>query len=81
MYVLPMAPTDVTLTNWFDDHRQFLWGLSYRITGSTADADDVRRPPRLLLSIDLNTEGEIANVWVIASSSKLATVPSRTKAS
>ncbi|HEV3061990.1 MAG TPA: sigma-70 family RNA polymerase sigma factor [Vicinamibacterales bacterium] len=39
-----------------------------------------RRPPRLLLSIDLNTEGEIANVWVIASSSKLATVPSRTKA-
>jgi len=29
------------LTRWFDEHRAFLWGLSYRITGSTADADDV----------------------------------------
>lgn len=25
----------------FDAHRRFLWGLSYRITGSAADADDV----------------------------------------
>src|SRR5437899_8508358 len=39
----------------FADHRKFLWGLSYRITGSAADADDVvqdtfvramERPPR-----------------------------------
>ena len=36
-----MAPTNATLTQWFDDHRAFLWGLAYRITGSAADADDV----------------------------------------
>ena len=39
----------------FEEHRSFLWGLSYRITGSAADADDVvqdtfvramERPPR-----------------------------------
>ncbi len=36
-----MAPTEATLTHWFDDYRAFLWGLSYRITGSAADADDV----------------------------------------
>src|SRR5262245_22564361 len=36
-----MAPSDDVLTHWFDEHRAFLWGLSYRITGSTADADDV----------------------------------------
>ena len=35
-----MASTDV-LTIWFDEHRGVLWGLSYRITGSAADADDV----------------------------------------
>jgi RNA polymerase sigma factor (sigma-70 family) len=36
-----MAPSEGVLTRWFDEHRAFLWGLSYRITGSTADADDV----------------------------------------
>jgi RNA polymerase sigma factor (sigma-70 family) len=36
-----MAPSDLTLTRWFDEHQSFLWGLSYRITGSSADADDV----------------------------------------
>jgi RNA polymerase sigma-70 factor (ECF subfamily) len=36
-----MAPTETTLTKWFEDHRVFLWGLSFRITGSAADADDV----------------------------------------
>jgi len=25
----------------FDEHRRFLWGLSYRMTGSAADADDI----------------------------------------
>src|SRR5437016_2759892 len=25
----------------FEEHRRFLWGLSYRMTGSAADADDV----------------------------------------
>ncbi|HUK34655.1 MAG TPA: sigma-70 family RNA polymerase sigma factor [Vicinamibacterales bacterium] len=39
----------------FDEHRRFLWSLSYRMTGSAADADDVvqetfvrvmERPPR-----------------------------------
>jgi RNA polymerase sigma-70 factor (ECF subfamily) len=29
------------LTRWFEQHRSFLWGLSYRMTGSAADADDV----------------------------------------
>jgi RNA polymerase sigma-70 factor (ECF subfamily) len=29
------------LATWFEQHRAFLWGLSYRITGSAADADDV----------------------------------------
>jgi RNA polymerase sigma-70 factor (ECF subfamily) len=36
-----MAPTDAVLTGWFEEHRSFLWGMSYRITGSAADADDV----------------------------------------
>jgi RNA polymerase sigma-70 factor (ECF subfamily) len=34
-----------------------------------------RRPPRLLLSVDVDARGNIANVWVIASSAKLAAVP------
>jgi RNA polymerase sigma-70 factor (ECF subfamily) len=52
-----MPPTEATLTQWYADHRAFLWGLSYRITGSAADADDVvqetfvkahrHAPPRL----------------------------------
>jgi RNA polymerase sigma-70 factor, ECF subfamily len=25
----------------FDEHRRFLWGVSYRMTGSAADADDI----------------------------------------
>ena len=36
-----MPPSETTLTHWFDQHRGFLWGLAYRITGSAADADDV----------------------------------------
>src|SRR5438270_336051 len=41
----------------FEEHRRFLWGLCYRMTGSAADADDVvqdtfvrvmERPPRRL---------------------------------
>lgn len=36
-----MAPTDAVLTGWFKEYRSFLWGLSYRMTGSAADADDV----------------------------------------
>lgn len=36
-----MSPTETVLARWFDEHRAFLWGLSYRITGSAADADDV----------------------------------------
>ncbi|HEY1308559.1 MAG TPA: sigma-70 family RNA polymerase sigma factor [Vicinamibacterales bacterium] len=36
-----MRTRDAVLTGWFEDHRAFLWGLSYRITGSAADADDV----------------------------------------
>jgi RNA polymerase sigma-70 factor (ECF subfamily) len=30
-----------TVERLFEDHRRFLWGLSYRMTGSAADADDV----------------------------------------
>jgi len=36
-----MSPSNVLLTDWFQAHRKFLWGLCYRITGSAADADDV----------------------------------------
>src|SRR5262245_12846468 len=36
-----MPPSEIVLTEWFETHRGFLWGLCYRITGSAADADDV----------------------------------------
>ncbi len=36
-----MPPNDGVLKSWYEAHRAFLWGLSYRITGSAADADDV----------------------------------------
>jgi RNA polymerase sigma-70 factor (ECF subfamily) len=36
-----MAPTEATLAQWFDEHRPYLWGLCYRVTGSAADAEDV----------------------------------------
>lgn len=36
-----MPPAEATLARWFADHRAFLWGLAYRITGSAPDADDV----------------------------------------
>src|SRR5262252_3321404 len=29
------------LTSWFEQYRSFLWGMSYRMTGSAADADDI----------------------------------------
>jgi RNA polymerase sigma-70 factor (ECF subfamily) len=29
--------------DWFDAHERFIWGLAYRMTGSAADADDVRQ--------------------------------------
>ncbi len=32
---------DSLIATWFEEHRAFLWGLSYRITGSAEDADDV----------------------------------------
>ena len=31
----------VAFDRLFDEHRRFLWGISYRMTGSAADADDV----------------------------------------
>src|SRR5512142_2869281 len=36
-----VRPGDGVLTTWFNEHRGFLWGLCYRITGSAADADDL----------------------------------------
>ncbi|SRR6266851_4337928 len=36
-----MALNEALLTRWFAEHRAFLWGLCYRVTGSAADADDV----------------------------------------
>jgi RNA polymerase sigma factor (sigma-70 family) len=35
-----MALNEAVLTRWFDEHRGFLWGVCYRVTGSAADADD-----------------------------------------
>ena len=35
-----MALSEAVLTRWFDEHRAFLWGVCYRVTGSAADADD-----------------------------------------
>src|SRR5512144_2060432 len=35
-----MALSEAVLTRWFEDHRTFLWGVCYRVTGSAADADD-----------------------------------------
>src|SRR5579864_1978977 len=36
-----MPPSESVLTRWFEEHRGFLWGLCYRVTGSATDADDV----------------------------------------
>jgi RNA polymerase sigma-70 factor (ECF subfamily) len=36
-----MRAAECAIATWFEDHRAFLWGLSYRITGSAEDADDV----------------------------------------
>ena len=35
------ASADSVIASWFEQHRSSLWGLSYRITGSAEDADDV----------------------------------------
>jgi RNA polymerase sigma factor (sigma-70 family) len=35
-----MALSEAVLTRWFEQHRRFLWGVCYRVTGSAADADD-----------------------------------------
>ena len=34
-----------------------------------------RRPPRLVLAVDLDTDGFIAGLWVVANSRKLTAVP------
>lgn len=35
-----MALSEAVLTRWFDEHRGFLWGVCYRVTGSATDAED-----------------------------------------
>jgi RNA polymerase sigma factor (sigma-70 family) len=35
-----MTLSEAVLTRWFEEHRRFLWGVCYRVTGSAADADD-----------------------------------------
>lgn len=35
-----MALSEAVLARWFEEHRRFLWGVCYRVTGSAADADD-----------------------------------------
>lgn len=34
-------PAEAVLSKWFEQHRRYLWGLAYRVTGSRPDADDV----------------------------------------
>jgi RNA polymerase sigma-70 factor (ECF subfamily) len=36
-----MPPLAATVANLFEEHRSFLWGLCYRLTGSAADAEDL----------------------------------------
>src|SRR5262252_1969168 len=36
-----MSLNPAVLTSWFEQYRSSLWGLSYRMTGSAADADDI----------------------------------------
>jgi RNA polymerase sigma-70 factor (ECF subfamily) len=36
-----MSNEEARLVAWFEEHRGFLWGLCYRITGNAADADDL----------------------------------------
>jgi RNA polymerase sigma-70 factor (ECF subfamily) len=50
----------------FDENRRFLWGLSYRMTGSTADADDILQETfvRLLQRPPADTE-EPLRPWLV----------------
>lgn len=50
----------------FSENQRFLWGLSYRMTGSTADADDVCQETfiRLLQKPPANTE-EPLRPWLV----------------
>lgn len=36
-----MPASEHAVAEWFEAHRRFLWRLCYRITGSSADADDL----------------------------------------
>jgi RNA polymerase sigma-70 factor (ECF subfamily) len=50
----------------FNENQRFLWGLSYRMTGSTADADDVLQETfiRLMQKPPANTE-EPLRPWLV----------------
>lgn len=60
----------------FNDNQKLLWGLSYRMTGSAADADDVLQETfiRLMQKPPANTE--IERVYFVLASRKLAALPS-----
>src|ERR671916_433883 len=54
------------LEQTFNENQKFLWGLSYRMTGSAADADDVCQETfiRLLQKPPANTE-EPLRPWLV----------------
>ena len=62
-----------TSAEHFDEHRSFLWGLLYRMTGSAADADDLLQETFLrLLEKGPSDEGRPLRPWLVRVGMNLA---------